>query len=392
MEVRGRRVGSRQHHRDRANPRLKFLDRYGGIPVVVALGAIRWLSGKRTVPECWKTVGLLVTAGIGDAVLASAVIGDLRRSRPDARIVLFVTANNAGFARLLSVPDAIVELPVRRLLHAVKGVRAEGCDVIVDLDSWRRFDAVLAACSGAKVTIGRRTPGQHRHFAYDIVVDHRRDHELENHRRLVAPLGVVSTSRPLLCADETPAIGNPYAVLHLWPGGANCEERSWPTDRWVSLAHELRRRRLAVALTGGPENTSATDRLVAALRDQGIDARSAAGCSWTETLRLLAGAAGVVSVNTGVMHVAAALGAPTIVLDGPTGGRRWGPIGLHVRRVASPMAPDGYLDLGFERDRRYEDCMSAITVDMVSSAWDDLFVEVAKLRSSPSSAVADREP
>jgi len=260
----------------------------------------------------------------------------------------------------------------------VSQVRAERCDVVVDLGSWRRFDPMLAAFSGAQVTIGRRTPGQHRHFAFDVVVDHRPDHELDNHRRLVAPLGVATTSRPELHPDAVAPDPGPYAVLHLWPGGANCEERSWSVDRWRAFAGELDRRGIAAVLTGGPEDAKASRALAEAWRAEGLDVRSTAGCSWVETLRLLAGAAGVVSVNTGVMHVAAALDAPTIALNGPTSGRRWQPIGVHTRCVASPMVPDGYLDLGFERDERYRDCMSAITVEMVTAAWDDLRAEVAR--------------
>ena len=82
------------------------------------------------------------------------------------------------------------------------------------------------------------------------------------------------------------------------------------------------------------------------------------------------------------MHVSAALGTPTIGLNGPTSGRRWQPIGRYTRCVASPMVPDGYLDLGFEHDDRYRDCMRAITVEMVTAAWDDLRAEVARSASA----------
>jgi hypothetical protein len=41
------------------------------------------------------------------------------------------------------------------------------------------------------------------------------------------------------------------------------------------------------------------------------------------------------------------------------------------------MCPDGYLNLGWERDERYRDCMLAITVDAVVTAWDELMAEVA---------------
>jgi heptosyltransferase I len=374
----------RQLQRDRGNPRLKFLDRYVGIPVVVALGAARRLRGRRAVPSGWCTVGLMVTAGIGDAVLLTGILDDVRVGRPEARIVVFVTANNASFARLLRVPDAIVELPVRQPWIAARRVRDERCDVIVDFGAWRRFDAAIAARSGA-VTIGRRTAGQHRHFAYDVVRDHQRDHELDNDRRLIAAIGVRSTSPPALQPDAS--VPQPAAqrsvVLHLWPGGANFDERSWPVDRWRELGRRLDDDGLDLVLTGGPEDAEATERLAAAWRAEGLDVQSIAGCSWPETIAWLAGARGVFSVNTGVMHVAAALGTPVVALNGPTSGTRWGPVGLHTRCVASPMVPDGYLNLGFERDDRYRDCMTAITVESVFQAWKDLCREVETQPTEP---------
>ncbi len=362
---------------DRGNPRLKFLDRYVGIPVVAVLSLGRRFRGARPVPTEWHTVGVFLTAGIGDTVVASAVLRDLRTARPDARIILFVTANNAAFASLLSDPDAVVELPVRKIPTAVRMVRDEHCDVILDLTSWRRYDAVLSMLSGAKSTIGRRTPGQHRHYGYDIVIEHRRDHELDNDRRLLGALGIAAGARPTIPLPEnaTRPLREPYVVFHLWPGGANFEERSWPRESWRALAVAMNRRGLEVVLTGGPGDVSVTQGLVDQWRESGIRARSAAGTEWPESLEWLAFASGVVSVNTGVMHVAAALGTPTIALNGPTSGLRWGPLGPHTRCVASPVVPDGYLDLGFEHDDRYPDCMRAITVDAVLAAWDDLWSE-----------------
>jgi ADP-heptose:LPS heptosyltransferase len=372
-------TGATQLHSDRGNPRLKFLDRYAGIPVVAALALRRRALGRREVPSEWGTIGLFVTAGIGDAVLLTGVLHDLRVARPDARIVLFVTANNASFARLVDGPDKVVELPVRQLWSAVRQIRAEHCDVIIDFGAWRRFDAVLTALSDAQVIIGLRTAGQYRHYAFDVVVDHHRDHEIDNDRRLIATVGVESKSLPSIPFDESAPSPQemPYAVLHLWPGGANYEERSWPADRWLELARELNARGLDAVLTGGPEDVDATEALCASWRDEGVRARSVAGTSWAETILWLRHARGVVSVNTGVMHVAAALEVPTIALNGPTSCRRWGPVGVHTRCVASPLIPDGYLNLGFERNEHYRDAMLGITVGMVVGAWEELSVEAA---------------
>jgi ADP-heptose:LPS heptosyltransferase len=367
---------SAQLHADRGNNGLKFLDRYAGIPAVLAMSLPRRRRGGRPRPTDWQSIGILLTAGIGDTVVASGLLHDLREARPDARIVVFVTANNAAFARMLTIPDAIVELPVRRFPTAVRMVRAERCDVILDLNAWLRYAAVLAMLSGARWTIGRRSPRQLRHFGYDAVVAHQPDHELDNDRRLLAQLGLTSTSAPHLDVPDGPSpMPAPYVVFHLWPGGANFTERSWPTESWRTLAQAMHARGFAVVLTGGPGDVAVDRDLADRWAADGIRAHSVAGSDWPTSLRWLGRAAGVVSVNTGVMHVAAALGTPTIGLHGPTSTRRWGPLGPHTRSVVSPEVPHGYLDLGFEHDARYADCMRAITVDMVLAAWDDLRAE-----------------
>ena len=274
--------------------------------------------------------------------------------------MLFVSANNAGFARLLDDVDSVVTLPVRDIPAAVKLFGAERCDVVVDFGAWPRLESLFAVMAHARCTIGMRTPGQHRHYAYDVVVDHGTGHEIDNYRRLIAGAGIVSASDPVLHTDPAAPrpLAAPYVVLHLWPGGANFHERSWPTDRWRSVAAAMNDRGFEVVLTGGPGDVVPTDALVTAWRATGIRARSVAGTKPSETLVWLRYAAGVVSVNTGVMHLAAAVGAPIVALNGPTPVRRWGPVGSASRSVVSPLIPDGYLDLGWEHDDRYEDAIA----------------------------------
>lgn len=362
---------------DRGNARLKFLDRYAGIPVIATLGGARHARGVRAVPAGWKTIGLVKTVGIGDLVLLSGVIHDVRAARPDARIVLFVSANNAGFAGLLDDVDEVVTLPVRDIPRALRMVRAQQCDVVVDFGAWPRFESLLTALSGARCTVGMRTPGQHRHFAYDVVVDHETGHEIENYRRLIGAAGIESTSGPSLRPDPDAVrpLAAPYVVEHLWPGGANFDERSWPVDRWQAVAAALNERGYDIVLTGGPGDVGPTEALVDEWRAAGIRVHSCAGATPEATLIWLRYASGVVSVNTGVMHLGAAVGVPVVALHGPTPVARWGPLGSPSRSVVSPMIPQGYLNLGWEHDDRYRDAMSAITVDAVIAAWDELMDE-----------------
>ncbi len=358
----------------RGNLRLKAADRYLGIPAVAAVGLWRALRGRRAVPSSWRSIGLLKGAAIGDVVLLSAVVADLRAARPDARIVLFSGPSNDAFARLVGGADEVVELPVTDVPAALRRLRAARVDVLVDFGQWARLESLLAAGSGARCSIGFATPGQHRHLAFDVAVPHSdRVHEVENFRALLAPLGVPTGAPPrLVPRADGPPLAVPYAVLHVWPGGANSAERSWPEDHWTDLAARLHGRGFELVLTGGPGDVTATERLARGWRDRGMTVHTIAGSDPAHTLVWVAHAAGVVSVNTGLMHAAAAVGAPVVALNGPTSGRRWGPVGERVACVASPVVPDGYLNLGFERDPRGAGCMAAIRVDAVIGAWDSL--------------------
>ena len=76
----------------------------------------------------------------------------------------------------------------------------------------------------------------------------------------------------------------------------------------------------------------------------------------------------MVSVNTGVMHLGAAVGTWTIALNGPTSSARWGPIGPRTVNIDSELPGCGFLNLGFEYDGQRIDCMEGITVERVDEA------------------------
>jgi heptosyltransferase I len=84
-----------------------------------------------------------------------------------------------------------------------------------------------------------------------------------------------------------------------------------------------------------------------------------------QTAALLAHSRLVVSVDTGIMHLAAALDLPLIALHGPTSSKRWGPISKNAVAIDSPDPHAGYLYLGFEPPAGPSRCMEAITYERV---------------------------
>lgn len=354
--------------KERGSRALHFLDRFAGIPAIAVLGCAR---RKRALPVKIETIGVLRTVAIGDTVLMSAVIADLRIAFPRARLIFFPGPSNFEMAEMLEGIDAVVKVPTRNLVAGLKAVRSVSLDVMIDFGPWPRLDALLTLFSRAAFTVGFRTSGQHRHFGYDVSVEHSSQiHELENYRRLVRELGVKTVNAPRL---QAPAIARAfqgeYAVFHLWPGGKRKELKQWPADEWLRLIEEFTSRGVSVVLTGAPADRQNNDALISSMSTpHRLAVRNAAGLSLRQTAATLAAASLVVSVNTGVMHIAAALGTPLVALHGPTSSKRWGPLSRRAIIIDSPLQGCGYLNLGWEYPSRPPDCMKCIRYERVREA------------------------
>src|SRR5690242_2622716 len=94
----------------RGNRALRAADRWLGIPIVVVLGMFR--TKRRLQPNNIRSIGILNLVALGDTVLLSGVLRDLRTAFVGVRLVLFAGEDNAEIARLLSGPDTVISLPL----------------------------------------------------------------------------------------------------------------------------------------------------------------------------------------------------------------------------------------------------------------------------------------
>jgi heptosyltransferase-3 len=358
---------------ERGDTKLHKIDRYLGIPFLFALSLF-----KSRRPEFERRrvtrIGVMLLGAIGDAILFSATIVDLRRAFPDAHITGFVSEGNQAIDSIIAGFDDTVLVPVKRPFVALSAIRHRPLDLLIDSGQWSRTSAILAACSGAGFTIGFRTPNQWRHLAFDAVADHSdQRHEIDNFRNLVAALGIRSNAMPRLRRDISSfrlAAGTRWIVFHPWPSGYRSALREWPEERWQALAAEMLGQGYGLVITGGPADQVRAERLAAAIG--AMDGRvvaTAGRASLADTVAILEQAEAVVSVNTGVMHMAAALDKPLVALHGPTNSRRWGPVnGRAIVLGPGPEHGGGYLHLGHEYPSNPPDCMDRITVQEVLDA------------------------
>ena len=362
---------------ERGNRLLRTLDDRLG-PALLRLTACTRRPSIDVLPP--RRIGVMCLGALGDLLLLSAVKDDLSRAHPKADIIFIGSSSNAAIAPLLDLPDFIT-LPVSRPDKALRILRSLKLDFILDSSQWARLPALLCAFSKAR-TVGFKTPGQNRHFAYDMVVEHQNDqHEIENFRALAATLVTTSGARPKLKLSQSDhervaALNRPpYAVLHAWPSGAQAHLKEWPQSSWIDLAKRLTARGLHIVLTGAPvdvDRSQALSHAIGAMLDDSTMIHNLTGkLRLSETAALLEAAQLTVSVNTGIMHMAATFPPPLVGLSGPTNPLRWGPLSPHARSPKPNCDNCHYLNLGFEYPDTPPDCMGAISVDAVMTALDE---------------------
>ena len=108
--------------------------------------------------------------------------------------------------------------------------------------------------------------------------------------------------------------GAPYVVFGALPTVTNVERRWYPVDEpWIRLAALARKAGVTPVLAGGPEHREELERLAGRSGCLCLAGRT----SLPQLLALTANAIGTIAVDTGIAHLAAATGKPTVVIFGP---------------------------------------------------------------------------
>ena len=416
---------------ERGKALLRRLDRWLGIPLLYLIALFRPKKSRlgaqihtslSTDPSTRltdavniKRIGVCVCAAVGDALLAAAILADLKQYRNQIQaktgerisVTIFSTPANAEIFKLISNFDRLVLIPITSPWHALRAMRESiaqfPVDVLIDTSQWSKIGAILCALSGAKVTIGFNTPGQYRHFAYDVLVPHSRAvHEIDNFRALLSPLNISTGALPELdltgmVHGNQALVSKPYIVLHPWASGTQFAMREWPLNSWLELGKRLVSAGYAIVITGGPDDqkraVDLVQKLNASLESANLSSSApnnevaspgsarvisvAGSANWLETARLINQAEAVVAVNTGTMHLAAILGRPLVALHGPTNPARWGPLtsGTAIPVILGPGLSEGgaYLHLGSEYPKEPVYLMDQISPDAVIKALKSNF-------------------
>jgi ADP-heptose:LPS heptosyltransferase len=150
------------------------------------------------------------------------------------------------------------------------------------------------------------------------------EHEVARWCRLLEESGIAADPRRLdidLPPGPLPHGAQGATLVH---PGAGSPARRWPAERFAAVARAEARAGRRVVVTGGPDEVALAHEVAAAA---GLPRGAVhAGQSGVLALgRLVAAADRVVCGDTGLAHLATALGTPSVVLFGPTSPALWGP-------------------------------------------------------------------
>ncbi|MDO8877493.1 MAG: glycosyltransferase family 9 protein [Pseudolabrys sp.] len=264
---------------------------------------------------------------LGDVLLTTPLIASLRRAWPDAVIDALVFADTAGILNGNPDINTIVTMPARRTVPQSLALAAK---------LWRGYDLAISTQAGDRPTFFAFVAGRRRVALVDQTFNGRAKqrlldrslvyvpgvHRVEEMLRLADVLGIDRVSRLVAPRprDSDVAPSGDYAVIHAAP---MFRYKQWTAAGWRELAAALVARGLTVVATGGPSPTEHA--YLDAVWHGTAVARLDGKLDWAQLSGLLAKARVYVGPDTSVTHLAAASGAPTVALYGPTDPRLWGP-------------------------------------------------------------------
>ncbi len=359
---------------------LKLLDASAGNALCKLMGMWRHVRGlpelaRSPDPASVRHILIIRPGGMGDMIMLLPVLEAVRRNRPDITIDIVCEQRNAEVLSLANLGLRVClydTAPVATLRH----LRSTSYDAVLDSEQFHNFSAVMAALSGAPVRAGFRINPSRLHLYTHLVSYDVDGYELDQFSRLLPAAGLGMEISPVhgilshlagdLAADLDPrveALPPDIPLVAVSPGSLH-PHKQWPADRWRELTHRLLADGIGIVLVGGRDQETAVSAL--GLQES---AANLVNCVGRQTLRqtasVLQRVKAVVSGDSGLAHLATALGCSTVVLFGPSDPRKWNhPGSAHTAvTVGLPCSPCSIF--GYRKLCRTIPCMKTLSVDEV---------------------------
>lgn len=279
-----------------------------------------------------KKILCIKPRGIGDIILSTIILENLNSYFPSAEIHYLTEefAKEAVNTHPL-VSKALSYKKEDSLFSIIKKIRSEEYQIVFDLWSNPK-SAQITFLSGAKYRVGYSYRG--RRYAYNIKADVGRGdyHSAEHNLELLKAAGIPIISKRIKYyidqeAEESAnlfissVVSSKYLIGIIPSGG--WDSKKCPTEKWIEIIEELKIKcNCKFLILWGPEDRQDAIEIQRNFADEAILAPQT-------NLNHLAALIGkcnlVISNDSGPMHLAAAIGVPTLGLFGPTDPKKHGP-------------------------------------------------------------------
>jgi heptosyltransferase I len=346
------------------------------------------VSGAAMRSEAGPAILFIKTSSLGDVVHHMPAITDARRHLPHARLAWVVEEDYAPLARLHPAVDDVIPVATRRwrrkpfapatwreIGHFRDALRARSFAAAIDTQGLLRTGLIAGSVRGVRHGYDRvsiREPLACLFYDARHGVD-RYAHAVLRNRTLCGLALGYEAKLPLDYGLDRAAIaskkagnpaGRPYGLLiH----GTAQARKLWPELYWVAVARGVCHRSFDVVLPWGSAAERARSEAIAAAAGLGTARQAPAGEGPADEVQagqgpacyvpdrrpldavaaMIAGASFVIGVDTGLLHIAAALGVPLVSIfvdtePGLTGPMGAGPLAVAGGKGASP-GPDDVL-------------------------------------------------
>jgi predicted lipopolysaccharide heptosyltransferase III len=353
----------------------------------VALGPARWDWSKV------QRVLLVRLRSIGDTVLTTPALFAVRRFLPQAQIDILLEDWIAPVLEGHRDVDNIITFErgsKRGRLQASRAIRKARYDVVFNLHGGTTA-TLMTRASGAKHRVG------FAHYQYKYLHNHlappspelwgrNKLHSVEQQLALIGWTGIPVSDRPPTQLPVTPEAiekihqrlrdvgveeNRPFAVIH---PAASYQTKQWATEKFARVAEEFSRQGIVpVAISAAHEA-----KIVLTLaREAQVPVAGLTNLSLPEVTALTSRARVFVGNDSGIAHIAAAAGAPSVVIFGSSNVTHWRPWTSQANEIVREELPcqpcHGYFCAEFAQP----ECIVRVPVERVVGAIDRVLRESA---------------